>query len=343
MRFPIPLSILTIMLLCPGYSGQGRLDLLGGDTRITVTPVPLNAADPRQRRVGALTFLGGVRLSSADETFGGFSSLEVRGDRFTLLSDGGNVVRFRMTPDFSLSDVRFSELPAGPAEGWGKGDRDSESMTLDPVGTVWVGFEKYNMIWRYGPGFTLPARGARPSSMRRWPENGGPESMVRLRSGRFLVIGETAHPPHVHDRRIALVFDRDPVAGPRRGFTFFYKPPGGGYNPSDATELPDGRLIVLNRRFALPFRWSAVLTLIDPRAVKAGAVIAGREIARFAAPLTVDNYEGVTTTRDGDSTILWLVSDDNQSILERTLLMKFRLDLDQTPWPALRREREPWR
>lgn len=75
----------------------------------------------------------------------------------------------------------------------------------------------------------------------------------------------------------------------------FYRPPE-GYDPSDATELPDGRIVVLNRRFALPFCWSAVLTVIDLRGVKAGQVVAGREIAQFAAPLTVDNFEGMAVT-----------------------------------------------
>jgi len=332
MRFPVTLSILTVLILCPTYGGPVRLDLLGRDRRVSVKRVALNPDDPRQRRIGALTFLGGVTLAGQDAAFGGFSSLSIKGDRFTLLSDGGNIVRFRLGPDFAVSHVRFAELPAGPGSGWRKQDRDSESMTLDPHGTIWVGFENYNAIWRYGPGFTPPAKGARPSSMRHWPKGGGAESMVRLADGRFLVIGETAHPPHRRDRRIALMFDRDPVAGPRRGFTFSYVPPAGGYDPSDATQLPDGRLIVLNRKLDLPaFRWGAALVLIDPANMKPGAVVAGREIARIEEPLTVDNYEGVTATKEGGATILWLVSDDNQSMLQRTLLMKFRLDLDRTP------------
>lgn len=331
MRRPVLLSILVVLALCPTYAGQPRLGLLGDDTRIAVRPVPLDRNDPARRRVGALTFLGGVALSSADATFGGFSSIAVRGDRFTLLSDGGNIVRFRMGAGFALSDVRFSELPAGPGRGWRKQERDSESMTTDPAGNIWVGFERYNMIWRYGPGFSLPAKGAQPSSMRRWPDNGGAESMVRLHDGRFLVISETGHPPHRRDLRTALIYDRDPVVAPRRGLIFAYKPPAGGFDPSDATQLPDGRLIVLNRDFSLPFRWSAVLTLVDLRDARPGAVVEGREIARFAAPLTVDNYEGLAVSREGDATILWMVSDDNQFILERTLLMKFRVDFDRVP------------
>lgn len=198
-------------------------------------------------------------------------------------------------------------------------------MTVDPAsGQVWVGFERYNQIWRYAPGLTRPAAYAAPPPMARWEKNGGAESMVRLHDGRFLVIAETDR----RDRptRDLLVFPGDPVSRPNDAMLAYYRPPD-GFDPSDATELPDGRVLVINRRIDLPFRWTAVLTLIDPRGVKAGQVLAGREIARFAAPLTVDNYEGLAITREGAATILWMVSDDNQLFLQRTLLLKFRVDL----------------
>jgi hypothetical protein len=35
--------------------------------------------------------------------------------------------------------------------------------------------------------------------------------------------------------------------------------------------------------------------------------------------------EGIAVTREGQDTILWLVSDNNFSIFQRTILMKFRL------------------
>lgn len=199
-------------------------------------------------------------------------------------------------------------------------------MTVDPAsGRVWVGFERANEIWRYAPGLGLPAADVAPRAMRDWEDNGGAESLVRLHDGRFLVIAET-DPKHGATPRDALLFDGDPVARPDRGVRFRYRPPD-GYDPSDATELPDGRVLVLNRRFVLPFGWRAVLTVIDPRRVRPGQVVTGAEVARFAPPLTTDNYEGLAITREGNVTILWMVSDDNQLVLQRTLLMKFRLDL----------------
>jgi hypothetical protein len=319
------LIAMMLFALATSWSGPERRPILGNHADIAAVRVPLDSTDPARRRVGALTYLGGVALSSSDGAFGGFSSLSVAGDRFTLLSDGGNIVRFRMGADFRVSEPTFGDLPAGPGLGWDKGDRDSESMSVDPAtGRVWVGFERTNQIWRYAPGLTAPEAMAAPRAMARWMDNGGAESMVRLHDRRFLVIAET-------DRRDgaprkALMFSGDPTTHPDAGFRFGYLPPA-GFDPSDAVELPDGRVLILNRKIALPFTWSAVLTLIDPRAIRRGAVVTGREVARFASPLTVDNFEGLAVTREGDATILWMVSDDNLFVLQRTLLMKFRLSL----------------
>ena len=228
--------------------------------------------------------------------------------------------------------VRATADRGGPGTGWDKADRDSESMAVDPAsGRIWVGFENYNALWRYAPGFARAEARARPRAMADWPVNGGPESLVRLRDGRFIVLGETAHWPHSR-ARAALLFAGDPVAGPDTGFRFSYAPPA-GYDPSDAAELPDGDLLVLNRRFALPYDFTAILTIVPRAGIAAGKTARGMPIAGFAAPLIHDNFEGVAVTREGKQTIVWLVSDDNQSLLQRSLLLKFRLEPDKTTAP----------
>ena len=325
MRAPILSSFLVVMLLCPGYDGREPRALSDRDDTMRVERVVLYPDDPKRTKVGDLTFLGGIALQSAMPAFGGYSSMVVRGDRFTLLSDGGNILRFRMDGAFRISDARARDLSGGPGSGWMKASRDSESMTTDGAGHYWVGFEGTNQIWRYDGAVNGPGHGVAPAVMRDWPDNLGAESLVRLHDGWFLTIAEDGHPDKRPDLRIGVVFAGDPVAHPNRYFRFAYRPPA-GFDPSDATQLPDGRIVVLNRGFDLPFRWSAILTLIDRAAIRPGAVVAGREIARFAAPMTVDNYEALAATRENGATILWMASDDNQMILERSLLLKFRLD-----------------
>ena len=319
------LSILLVLLLVPGYATVPPVPRLAPEGRMTVRPVMLDAHDAQRRRVGRLTWLGGVELASDDPAFGGYSSMRVAGDRFTLLSDGGNVVDFRLDRRWRIGELRFGNLPDGPGTGWQKEDRDSESMASDPAtGRLWVGFEDANAIWRYSPGFARAEARARPSDMARWPKAAGPASLVRLRDGHFIVFAEKAHWPHDH-AHAARWFDRDPTTDPTRGFRFDYLPPD-HYDPSDAAELPDGDLLVLNRRFELPYDFSAILTIVPRAAIAPGKRVAGTPIARFAAPLIHDNFEALAVTREGADTIVWIASDDNQSMLERSLLLKFRLE-----------------
>jgi hypothetical protein len=325
-RFPF-LALLLIPLLVPTYAGDSRRGYIGDKPVMTLTPVVLDEADPSRRRLGALTFLAGYRLDSPDPQFGGFSSMRLQGDRFTLLSDGGALVSFRLSPAGQASEVSFRELPAGPGRGWTKAERDSESMASDPVtGQVWVGFERVNEIWRFSPDFSHAEGRAAPRAMRRWVANGGPEAMVRLRNGGFIVLAESPEGPGRPS--FGLYFDRDPVETPQAGFRFRHRfPPG--YRPTDIAELPDGRLLVLVRHFSpRPDRlFEAKLMLIDRAAIRQGALVRGTEIADFSAPTIHDNFEALVVTREGDATILWIASDDNQMFWQRSLLLKFRLDL----------------
>ena len=323
-------SVLLLLFLTPPWMGEKRLALLGPDPIFDAKRIPLDVANPALKRVGQLTWLDGVELTSRDPAFGGFSALAVAGDRFTLLSDGGNIVRFRMDSRGRLSERGFAELPAGPGAGWLKQDRDSESLTTDPkTGRLWVGFERANAIWRFSPGFARGETHAAPRAMADWPTNMGAEAMARLPDGGFIVIGERAPWPG-RKGRAAIRFSGDPAEQPNKGFRFSYVPPA-HYDPSDMAMLPDGRLLVLNRRFALPFNFSAKLTVIDFGAIRPGAVVRGREIATLASPLLHDNFEGVAVTREGGATIVWIVSDDNQLFLQRSLLLKFRLEPDTGP------------
>jgi hypothetical protein len=60
----------------------------------------------------------------------------------------------------------------------------------------------------------------------------------------------------------------------------------------------------------------------------AGAILSGREIARLELPLLTDNFEGLAVQAEGDGRVLvWLLSDDNRFVLQKTLLLLFRYTL----------------
>ena len=315
--------VMVPLLLGTGWSREARVASLGQDLQVTTRPVLLDPGDPTRRRLGALLYRGGVELIGRDPMFGGYSALVVAGRRFTLLSDDANVLRFTMGRDGAVRDVRSDHLPAGPETGWTKRERDSESMAIDPAtGTVWVGFEQFNQIWRYAPGLKRAEAGVAPAAMARWRSNGGIEAMARLADGRFVAISESV--PYGATMQEGLVWAGDPVASSVPALRFAYRPTP-GFRPVDMVELPDRRLLVLERRFALPFHWSNRLVVIDPAALIPDAIVQGREIARLEAPLIHDNVEGVAVTREGGRTTLWLVSDDNRLPIQRTLLLHFDL------------------
>ncbi len=157
---------------------------------------------------------------------------------------------------------------------------------------------------------------------------------MRLTDGRFVTISETSHVPPRYwqggDRarlrtREALIFPRDPTDPGARPRRFAYRPYG-HYDPADAAELPNGDLIVLERGFRLPFHWSNRLSIVRAKDVRARVLARGRLVAVLDTPLIHDNFEGVAVTREGSATMLWLVSDDNDMPIQRSLLLKFRLD-----------------
>jgi hypothetical protein len=322
------LSILLILIAAPSYSGEEPAPRFVGRPRMSAMRVAIDPTDHANIRIGALTYLGGVRLKSPALAFGGFSSMVTDGRRFALLSDGGHIVRFDMDRKFHISGVAFGELRYGPGSGWLKIDRDSESVTSDPAtGRFWVGFEQTNEIWRYDSRGKMEAH-LTPLSMVRWSDNGGPESMVRLRGGTFIVISETTVPLD-HKRRLmrqGVVFRGDPTDPRTLTLSFAYRPPA-GYDPTDMAELPDGRLLILNRRLSYSTAlFTAKLVIVDTHAIREGAVVEGREIAMLAKPYLHDNFEALAVTQEDGATIVWVASDDNREWFEQSLLLKFRLD-----------------
>lgn len=330
-------SLLLVLLLVPGWSGVDPNSDLDPKVPFALSPVAIRKAST-SRRVGQLGFVRGYRLTSNDPPFGGFSSLSIEGDRFTLLNDAGQFVRFRLDSKGRASERVIGKLPGGPGTGWEKVDRDSESMTRDPAtGKIWVGFETSNEIWRYSADFAQPERHVQPGAMRDWPINGGAESMVRLRGGAFLVFAEQKGAPGDKGRiggRIGLRFPGDPTVDHRAPTRFVYLPPHGTV-PSDVTELPDGRLILLNRGFSFRDGFNVVVTIVDQHMIAPGATVRGQEIARFEGDVLHDNYEGIAVAMDRGQPVLWIVSDDNQSWFQQSLLLEFRL----LPAPALPRGR----
>lgn len=276
----------------------------------TIVATPLAGRD-----VGALRFLAGWTLTSADLRFGGISGLHIEGGEVSAISDLGMLLRFPLPGSAARIPVVFAPFEQGPGPRVRKSNRDTEGLLIRGR-WLWATFERHNMIWRYDRSTLRAASAAQPDAMRRWRSNAGPEAIVRLADGRFLVFAEGKDDGAPTSE--AVLFAGDPAVPGTPAVTLRYRRLP-GFRVTDAALLPDGRLLILNRRFGWLSGWSARLVVAELR----GGEIAGREVAALESPLPVDNMEGLSVTGEGGRTIVWLASDDNFNPLQRTLLLKF--------------------
>lgn len=312
--------ILLVLLLVPAWTGEGRRALVSRDLTVRAARFVPRGGWPR--RIGALRPVGALTLTANRPGFGGFSALSLHRGHAILLSDGGNIVRLRITGG-TVRTASVATLDDGPDTGWRKQTRDTESMMVDPAtGRAWIGYERVNEIWRYAPGFAYAEAWTRPAAMRGWRENGGAEALVRLADGRFLALSEGWI--RAVGARPAVLFAGDPTRRGVRVATLRYLPPP-GFSPSDAALLPDGDVLVLNRRWTLPLRFDVTLVRVARADIRAGALLRGAVVARMGTMLDGENAEGVAVTRERGRTMIWLVTDNDGYAWRKTILAKFRL------------------
>lgn len=293
--------------------------------------IELDPLHPDQRTVGPLEFLAGYELSSESEYWGGLSGMVVSADGklLTAVADTGRWYRIGLEHDAAgtLTGIKGAE------SGWlldTKGQPpkkkvygDAEAITALPDGNFLVAYENRHRLWLYkkpaqGYAVEQPAvvAGA-PPAIAKLPRNGGIEGMARLPSGEYLLLSESG---------IAADGDRLGWIGRRGKWAELRLAPTGSFEPSDLALLPSGDLLLLERRVNLLDGFVSRLSIIDQASVLPGAVLQPRELAILASPLNVDNFEAITARAAPDGSVLiYVLSDDNQRMLQRTLLLQFRL------------------
>ena len=98
------------------------------------------------------------------------------------------------------------------------------------------------------------------------------------------------------------------------------------FDVSDCVILPPDSLLLLERSYS-PARGVAMrIRRIALAAIKPGALVDGKELIAADLGFQIDNMEGIAVHRNAaGETILTLVSDDNFSVLQRSLLLQFAL------------------
>ena len=310
-----------------------------GVVALDVKPVPLDPADPSHEAVGSLRYLGGLWLRSADPRFGGLSDLRVSPDgaRLFAVSDCGHGFTASLSYDAAgrlagLADARLIALTGPSGAPLSLGESDAESLVAGDG--LEVGFEGRPKILAYGkePPFAGPARPLPvPPGVGQCGSNGGLEAMTDAGDGGRFLVCETRRGA---SSTVPAWIGRD-GAWTAREYPLLFEGGWAGepFRATGAALLPDGDLLLLERRF--PPVGARIVRL--PRASLDGTgPLEPREVARLEAPLTIDNFEGVDARRDSSGrTLVYLISDDNNCSkapgsrgagLQKTLLLLFTLE-----------------
>jgi hypothetical protein len=293
--------------------------------------------DPDQTRFGGLVFRSGLELRCEDERFGGLSGLWRSGDGRKLLALADNAQWLSADVETSggrlagLSNAALAPLLSETGRRLGGTPYyDTESLAIGPDGTAYVGIERRHTIMRFDWGRQgILARGrplALPEDLagqiRDLPNNSGLEAlgMAPPRSplaGSLVAVAEHAFRG---DSPTTLGFI---LTGPQRG-TFLVER-SDGYDVSDMAFLPDGDLLLLERQFALFGGFRTRIRRIAADALRPDASVSGPVLFESGASHEIDNTEGLAVHRQDGETILSLVSDDNFSGFQRTVLVEFVL------------------
>ncbi len=302
---------------------------------VDVNARPISSFDPRDRshvRFGALEWRSGLVLTSPFRGFGGLSAirLDAKGERFISLSDKGSWfagrIVYRDREMTGLADVEAAPMiaPDGrpiTARGW----FDSEALALDGT-MVYVALERVNQVLRFdfSKGF-IRARGeivVMPPAVKKLPYNKGIEGLVVVPKGQPLAGTLIAFSERGLDPQGDLIAFL--VGGPSPGQFAIRRTRD--FDISDAVLLPSGDLLILERKFSWLAGVGIRIRRIPLAQVAPGALVDGPSIFEADLGQEIDNMEGIDAhvTPEGD-TVLTLVSDDNFSMLQRTLLLQFTL------------------
>jgi len=306
------------------------------DIAVQSEPIAFDPAAPERVRFGALEWRGGAIVTSDSPDFGGFSGLTVEagGETLVAVSDAGQWMRARLVYRNGLlnglADVRLEWIQGAPGERLkGKTQRDSEGLAMTADGDALIVFERRHRLARYD--FSARGTAARadyldlPAEKADFSPNKGLEAVGQFGTdtsfaGAILVIAERYLDDRGNHSGWLLFADRKERITIERSAEF---------DITDLAILPDGGVVLLERRFSLLFGPAIRLRLIALQELTSGAPVKGRILLTAKDDKTLDNMEGLSIhTGSSGETLLTLISDNNFRGFQRTIIMQFALQTD---------------
>ncbi|MEP7452129.1 esterase-like activity of phytase family protein [Phyllobacterium sp. SB3] len=286
-----------------------------------------------ETRFGSFEFIGGLDMSSASERFGSMSAFHFldAGRRFLGVTDtgswyAGRIVRDAKSRPVAVEDYRLAPILGGdglPLDG--KRDSDAEGMNVSGQ-TVTVSFERNHRIAEYK--LDLESFASLPKIL----PLPIPKEELRTNRGIETVAYAPANSP-LQGARVAVTemslnkagnIFAAVLEGPRKGT--FYVQRKDGFDISDGDFLPDGDLLLLERKYSIITGISIRLRRISGDSIKPGVTVDGPMLLDADLSYQIDNMEGLDVWQAADgSTRVSMMSDDNFSVVQRNLYLEFRL------------------
>lgn len=293
-----------------------RRALLGALPFAAAAQDPLATPFDLPARSDALRPLGGLELHRRAIGFGGFSALHLAQDlALTVISDRGAwftaPLLMQGEKPIGLGALRQGVLRDAQGVPLRRGHlADAEALVSRPDGSWLIAFEGLHRIRAYRHLDAPSAPFDAPPGLENAPANGGLESLALLADGRLLAITERMG----ENGRVQAW-----SGGPGAWVPRFYRPTP-GFAPTDATGLPDGGALVLERRFSFLEAGFSCRLVHVPRAALAGTgEITGAPMLNLPPDAPAENWEGVAVMPRGREWWIALVSDDNENLLQRSL------------------------
>lgn len=325
-RFLAAVSLALALAACDGPRSNIADDQWEA-VNVEVIPVDAGVAS-----VGRLAYRGGVELRSRNPMFVGISGIEVlESGRVVAISDEADWIEAQLGFDdrgylTGFTDVRaaFMRDERGRVLTT-KAEADSEGLAQLPDGRFAVSFERTQLVRIYdlnrdGP-FGVAELGPRLEGAERLPDNASFEALAAY-DGAVITGAEGGENPTT-PIWVAPIGARTPV--PAR-YTY---PLSDGFSLTGMDRLPDGSFVALERFYAPVIGPRARITRFELTAGEGGD-IHPEVLASLEPPFPLDNFEGVSAVRTPEgATRIYIVSDNNKSAQQRTLLLAF--DLIETP------------
>ena len=286
--------------------------------------------DPSRTRFGGLEFRGGLALTSKNPVFGGISGIYVEpdGDRFIAVTDRGSWLRgmiiYRDGKPVSITDAEIAPILGFDGKplatrGW----FDAESLA-ERDGALYIGIERVEQIVRFD--YRRDGLQARGQPIKVPPDF---KSFTYNKSLECLATSPEGSP--LAGKLIAVTEQSLDNAGNLHSFVLggedvvrFSVKRTDDFDVSDCTILPQGDLLLLERRFSATSGIAMRIRRIPLASIRDGELVDGRTMIEADLAYQIDNMEGIAVHRDAQGeTIITLVSDDNFSIVERNLLLQF--------------------